>query len=716
MSIRTLRKRIALVTVSALGVGFLSVAPANGADNAAWGGNNAATAASVMNIATQTAAAAVGGTTFANLRSEGLIANSTASNTTATAVMRADGKIVVYLTGVTDGGSTINLPSGATFQTGTDCDKTESAVTAGTSTRFACVDDSAALLMAAVIAPNSGTTSFTIDYYQKAAVTTLNDGSQEVAAVATLMAAAVGELGTLTGRITVTVIPTNSFSDFTSDTECSQLDSSGAATDIGYSVASTTVPLGSTMVVKSSKAADVLTVSPGLLITSATNTITLSGQSVPLTTENVSTATVTAATVGSFTMTLKASGGTATTDTIYVTVVTGCTLGTYSLANSLIELQTTRAAADSLVDEVAGTVNGGTLYLSTRLRNVYGTALASGTWVATATGGAVVGIVAGDSTPTLTAASTAATTATGDYITVAIGQGANLENKPWSGTITISYNGTTLVTKNAAITGDIASVVLSSPVIAKTGGNTFRAFVSNAYDSNGSRVAATLLPVASSLGSVVQNLIFTNATSATADTITGNGVTCGSTAGKAEVQAQTTNAAGATILSNKWTQSCAGGLLTYKASLDKAAYNPGEVAVLTVEGLDSNGNRVFGPGADAAGDAAADADRSVALGSTTAASLSGSFLTIVTAAATTDVFVNGLKTYRFVVGSTAGDYQLAVNLSQVTTDSAKTVKYTINSTGEITDTEVYAAIVKLIASINSQIALLQKQLRKANRR
>jgi len=483
-----------------------------------------------------------------------------------------------------------------------------------------------------------------------------------------------------------------------------------------------TAPIGTSMTfVLNDSAQTVAVTAPGLITATGGNaafTIANGGQTAAGTAAGGDeTVTVSMPAAGSFTIrSIDNLQDSDAADTIYVTVVASCTLGTYSLARSLIELQTTRSAANSLVDEVAGTVNGGTLYLSTRLRNVYGTALASGTWVATATGGAVVGIVAGDSTPTLTAASTAATTATGDYITVAIGQGANLENKPWSGTITISYNGTTLVTKNAAITGDIASVVLSSPVIAKTGGNTFRAFVSNAYDSNGSRVAATLLPVASSLGSVVQNLIFTNATSATADTITGNGVTCGSTAGKAEVQAQTTNAAGATILSNKWTQSCAGGLLTYKASLDKAAYNPGEVAVLTVEGLDSKGNPVFGPGADAAGDAAADADRSVALSATTAPSLSGSFLTIVTAAATTDVFVNGSKTYRFVVGSTAGDYQLAVNLADVTTDSAKTVKYTINSSGAVTNAEVLASIVKLIASINDQIALLQKQLRKANRR
>jgi hypothetical protein len=521
-----------------------------------------------------------------------------------------------------------------------------------------------------------------------------------------LAAAAVADLGTLTSRITVTVIPTNSFSDFTSDTSCVTTNSAGAATTTGHQVSSAVVPVGSTMVVKSSKAGDVLRVSPGLLITSATNTITSSGQSVPLTTENSSSATVTASAIGSYTMSLTASGGTATTDTIYVTVVASCTLNTFSLSNSKVELQASYTAADSLVDEVPGTTNGNTLHLATILNNTYGSALTSGTWVATATGGAVVGINLGNAAATPTAASVAAASGTGAYVNVAVSQGANLENKPWAGTITISYNGTTLVTKNAAITGDIATVTLSSPVIAKTSGSTYRAFTSNAYDSAGNRVAATLSPVSTTLGSVVQNLIFTNATSATADTVTGNGVTCGATAGSAVVQAQTTNAAGATILSNTWTQICAGGIASYKASMDKAAYNPGEVAVLTIEGLDSKGNRVFGPGADGAADTAADADRSNALG--TGVSIAGSYLTPVTAAAATDVFINGVATYRFVVGETAGSFSVAVNLPAVTTGTAQTVAYKINSDGSVSNADVLKSIVALIASINKQIQALQK--------
>jgi hypothetical protein len=481
-----------------------------------------------------------------------------------------------------------------------------------------------------------------------------------------------------------------------------------------------TVPAGTTITVALTNGAQQVRVGAPGLITAAESAMTIAGGGSTATgTANSSTVTVSTPAVGSFTIgSFDDANDSGATDTIYVTVAASCALNTFSLANSKVELQSpTYSAANSLVDEVPGTTNGVTLHLATILNNSYGSALSSGTWVATVTGGAVIGINLGNAAATPTAASVAAATGTGAYVNVAVSQGANLENKPWAGTITISYNGTTLVTKNAAITGDIATVKVSDPVIAKTGGSTYRTFTTNAYDSAGNRVAATLIPTATTMGSVVQNLIFTNATSATADTVTGNGVTCGATAGSAVVTAQTTNAAGATITSNTWTQTCAGSLYSYKASLDKATYNPGEVAVLTIEGLDSKGNLVFGPGAEAAADAlvtTTGTGRINLLGATTAtlASLAGTSLTVVTAPATTDAFVNGKAVYRFVVGSTAGSYTLAVNLPAVTTGTAQTVAYKINSDGSVSNADVLKSIVALIASINKQIQALQKLILK----
>jgi hypothetical protein len=504
----------------------------------------------------------------------------------------------------------------------------------------------------------------------------------------------------------------------TNNCSATQADgTSAAAFTATTTLVNVTVPVGTTITTTLTAGQQEIRVgAPGLITaTAGTTALTIANGGSTATGDananSTSSVTVVAQAVGSFKIqSFDSATASSAVDTINVTVVASCTLNTFSLANSLIQLKSAYGAATTLVDVVPGTINAGTLHLTTRLRNAYGTALSSGTWVATATGGAVVGISLTDAAGTPTAASVAATVGTGDYVNVAVSQGANLENKPWAGTITISYNGTTLVTKNAAITGDIATVALSSPVIAKTGGNTFRTFVSNAYDSAGNRVAATLLPVSTTLGSVVQNLIFTNATDPTADRVLGNGVTCGATAGSAVVQAQTTNAAGATILSNTWTQICAGGIASYKASMDKAAYNPGEVAVLTIEGLDSKGNRVFGPGALVAADAAVTADRANALG--TGVSIAGSYLTPVTAALAADVFVNGVATYRFVVGATAGSFSVAVNLPAVTTGTAQTVAYKINSDGSVSNADVLKSIVALIASINKQIQALQKLILK----
>ena len=169
-------------------------------------------------------------------------------------------------------------------------------------------------------------------------------------------------------------------------------------------------------------------------------------------TASSTTVTVSTPAVGSFTIgSFDDAADSGAADTIYVTVVASCALNTFSLANSFVQLKSSYGAATTLVDAVSGNTNGNSVHLVTRLRNSYGSALSSGTWVATVTGGAVIGINLGNATAVATAASVAAAVGTGDYVNVIVSQGANLENKPWAGTITISYNGTTLVTKNTAI-------------------------------------------------------------------------------------------------------------------------------------------------------------------------------------------------------------------------------------------------------------------------
>jgi len=92
-------------------------------------------------------------------------------------------------------------------------------------------------------------------------------------------------------------------------------------------------------------------------------------------------------------------------------------------------------------------------------------------------------------------------------------------------------------------------------------------------------------------------------------------------------------------------------------------------------------------------------------------------MTAVTAATNADTFTAGKKTYKFIVGSTEGSYNLVVDLPKINSTTysqdAVTVPYSIKlSSSAVSNADVLKAIVSLIASINKQIAALQKALLK----
>jgi hypothetical protein len=171
------------------------------------------------------------------------------------------------------------------------------------------------------------------------------------------------------------------------------------------------------------------------------------------------------------------------------------------------------------------------------------------------------------------------------------------------------------------------------------------------------------------------------------------------------------NNAGETIKSPVYTANCFGVAVNYKASLDKATYTPGDIATLTITATDASGNPtndyVYLGGAVNGG-----------TGSTNPVSISGSNMTAVTAPTSVDAFSGGKKTYKFIVGSTEGNYQMVVDLpkfnSTTYSQAAVNVPYSIKApaTGAVSNAEVLAAIVKLIASINKQIRALQKSLKR----
>ena len=218
MSNKTIFKRISLVAITALGAGILSVVPASATDNAAVGGDNAATAASILNVATKASVTgdAVLSTTIADNRSLGLLANSTtigAGSLTSTATMRADGEIVFYTTSaaataagdpiqtfVVEGGT---ITASASSQTG-GVAATTASYSADKKTLALGVEDEGTKINVIAVTPSTGSTSVTVSMYE----TLSTEGALAIAALSSIVSGATSK-GTLAQRYLVTVAATS---------------------------------------------------------------------------------------------------------------------------------------------------------------------------------------------------------------------------------------------------------------------------------------------------------------------------------------------------------------------------------------------------------------------------------------------------------------------------------------------------------------------------
>jgi hypothetical protein len=161
------------------------------------------------------------------------------------------------------------------------------------------------------------------------------------------------------------------------------------------------------------------------------------------------------------------------------------------------------------------------------------------------------------------------------------------------------------------------------------------------------------------------------------------------------------NTDGTIATSNTVTVSCAGNPYTYTASYDKASYAPGEVAVLTVTFKDSKGNLA----------------NDITSWSSTLPVVTPGGGSVATAPTTSDASVLGVKTYNVVTIVTEGTYQTVVNIPVVKASNSsqkdQIAGFTLKSTSTgVSNADVLKAIVSLIASINKQIAALQKALLK----
>jgi hypothetical protein len=396
---------------------------------------------------------------------------------------------------------------------------------------------------------------------------------------------------------------------------------------------------------------------------------------------------------GTVTVTQKKKVG-ATVSTIDIkTIYAGTTAKSniFSLANSFARVQdtSTQGTLASSVDVTGSNtvVNAGTGYVNVLAKDAYDATLAtSGVLQASATGGA---IVAWDGAPT-TEVSFAAKTGTGGVLYVK--QGTANANKPVSSTITVTLNGSPFATKSITFTGDAASIVVSGEDIAQAGGVRTGTYDFVVKDAAGNQLAS-ITPTADTAKYDAQVTAVSVAGASSATAVQTGGWTCAATSGSTKVRIKHTLADLSVIYSNEFDARCGQAVNKYTAKFDKDSYLPGEIAKLTVSATDISGAKVY----DAA-----------TLGTGVAISAGG--LTLVGTATSTDTFTNGSKTYQFTVGNNTGAYNAVVDLpAYVATDSAKVVSYKVApSTAEVSNAEILKSIVALIATINKQIAALQK--------
>jgi hypothetical protein len=405
--------------------------------------------------------------------------------------------------------------------------------------------------------------------------------------------------------------------------------------------------------------------------------------------------------------------------TITATVITPGSNGVFNSGLSAIAIVNSASTSSSATNADTPYANivaaGGTGVISYTLKDANNNNLPSTSivYASIKSGACVIG---------LSTAPTAGTMVTGvspsDLIYVAQADSTNTPATTCA--VDITVDGVLAATKTFTFQGPVAAVTVTGLGVGATStANTAMGYVV-ATDSAGNQIGGVsvsgiildsaksgIVSAVSVAGSTAGGIAVNTGTSpATVPTTVG--WTCGATAGTAPVVWRVSNGVGGFITSPTYNVVCGGNPVTYTASLDKASYVPGDIATLTITGKDSKGlvpNDAF------------------VIGSGSAAEListSGSQLTRVGSVGV-DKLTNGTIAYKFVVGTTEGSYNMVVDIPLILTATNKatygaatqTVAYKVASgSTAVTNAEVLAAIVKLIASINKQIRALQKSLRR----
>jgi len=405
---------------------------------------------------------------------------------------------------------------------------------------------------------------------------------------------------------------------------------------------------------------------------------------------------------------------------ITVSVVAATTIGAFSSAESFIEVTDTAVTADDNVDDkysstgfydatygattMTTRINGGIGYLSFVLKDGNKNQLpTTSVLTATATGGCLVGF--GGATTRLSGSATTTYDGTSGYVSIA--QAA--ANTPYKCVVTLAANGATIATRTFTLQGQVTKLVVSDIVIAKSATTTTAGLYVDAQDASGNSVP----DVSVSPDTATYNTSVTTISSGTTNVMAGTplDVTCDAKGSNAGLKLKATNASASTIRSDAFTVNCAGSAVNYTAGLDKATYTIGEVATLTITAKDSAGNLTW-DGLELGKSSTA------ATASANEVSIAGGPMTQVGSIVSTDSFTSGVKKYKFTVGGvSSGSFNLVVDLprynSTLYNQAAVSVAYKVTTTDTgVSNADVLKAIVSLIASINKQIAALQKALLK----
>jgi hypothetical protein len=437
---------------------------------------------------------------------------------------------------------------------------------------------------------------------------------------------------------------------------------------------------------------------------------------------------------GATTLTVSATQGAAVTSV--ATAGSGTSIGSWvislqataatdvyspSLSAAAVRTGATDAIITTSVDSsTSSIIAGNPLFIQLVNNNPYGVALTSGTYVATATNGALLnwgGLAAGG-----TGAATAAGTLSTAILTP--GDGTDqLRIDPASSlatsttTVTITHNGTPVVTKTLTFYGEVKKIVIESvksgrtSTTAATGATTGTAYAVYSYrDSADGKVPGTAatfsaLSATSTVPTGVSGRAPTRSSTTAAPSIVTTALSteigvgadgifafsCGSTSATTTVSITTTNPISLATITAPVTIACNGDFATYTVSTDKASYAVGEIATITIDAKDSAGNPV--------------SENTVL--PTASVSVGGGSLTA--AIAGTELFTAGKRTLKAQM-TVAGKFNTIVTIPGSVTTSA-TTGYAVTD-GAVSNAEVLKSIVALIASINKQIAALQKLILK----